>query len=89
MIWANVVVNHERWKRDEVKRLTTGVNTRQTKQKNNLLSLLHVNIMYAANVHRFCPRELNNWTKSPSGQVRTKECDDGRASADKQIEPSS
>ena len=31
--------------------------------------------MYAAIVHAFCPRELNDWTKGSSSQVRAKECD--------------
>jgi hypothetical protein len=78
--WANVYLSwiqrcdRERWKRDETLRLA---NARQTKQVNDSQPPLHVDIMYATTIHAFCPRELNDWTKRPSGQARAKECDVG------------
>ena len=56
-------------------RLAAGADTRKNKYANNLQPPLHVDIMYAATVHAFCPRVLNDWTKEPSSQVRAKECD--------------
>jgi hypothetical protein len=49
-------------KREKTIRFTAGVNARQTnKQANNLQPLWHVDNMYAATIHAFCPRELNDW----------------------------
>jgi hypothetical protein len=47
-------------------------NARQNKQANDLLPPLHVPIMVAATLHGSWLRELNDWTKRPSGKVMAK-----------------
>jgi hypothetical protein len=49
-------------------------NARQSNQVNDSLPPLHVDIMNAATIHGSWSRELNDWTKRLSGQVRAKEC---------------
>ena len=47
-------------KRDETIRFTASANARQNKRANNLQPPVHVDSMYAATIHGFCPRELND-----------------------------
>ena len=70
--WAKVRLsrlqrpNSEHCKNDKTMRPT---NARQNKQANDLPPPLHVPNMFAATSHGSWLRELNDWTKSTSGQV--------------------